>query len=229
VDSKADRYIPALRYRWLTRFYDPVVALTTREKIFKRKLLALVASTHPAKVLDLACGTGTLARMIRLDCPDSTVHGLDGDPEILELARGKSRREGMDIHFDHGISYAMPYPDHTFDVLVSSLFFHHLSTINKQRTMAEIQRVLKPNGRLFVCDWGKPASSILKLSVYLVQILDGFDVTRDNLLGRLPRLIASAGFKQVEVVERISTVLGTLDLITAFNAEAESQNRKCRL
>lgn len=218
MNGKEDRYVPALRFHWLTRFYDPVVALTTREKVFRQKLVALVASTNTTRVLDLACGTGTLARMIRLNSPDLTVHGLDGDSKVLEMARDKSRRKNLEIHFDHGMSFDMPYPDHSFDVLLSSLFFHHLSTVNKQRTMSEIRRVLKPGGSLFICDWGKPANPMVKLSFYLVRILDGFDVTQDNAQGRLPGLIENAGFKQVKTVERITTVLGTLDLITAYNA-----------
>ena len=215
MSKKDDAYVPALRYRWLTRFYDPVVALTTREKVFKRKLLDRITPTNAKHVLDLACGTGTLARMIKHENPATTVHGLDGDPDILALARRKSRDAGQDIHFDEGMSFAMPYPDDAFDIVVSSLFFHHLSTVNKQRTLAEVQRVLKAGGGFFVCDWGKPANPLLRLAFYLVQMLDGFDVTRDNVQGRLPEFIATAGFDQVVVAERISTMLGTLDLIAA--------------
>ena len=220
---KADAYIPALRYRWLTRFYDPVVAFTSREKVFKRKLLDRIAPTNADRVLDLACGTGTLARMIKLENPATTVHGLDGDPDILERARCKSRSEGQDIRFDQGMSFAMPYPDDAFDLVVSSLFFHHLSAINKQRTLAEIRRVLKTGGKFLVCDWGKPANPMLRLTFYLVQMLDGFDITRDNVQGRLPEFIAKAGFNQVVLADRISTMLGTLDLITASNARADAR------
>jgi len=212
-----DTYVRALRYRWLTRFYDLVVALTSREKVFRRKLLEQVMSSHADRVLDLACGTGTLARMISVESPTATIHGLDGDPEILELARRKSLHGGQDIHFDQGMSFAMPYADDSFDVVVCSLFFHHLRTIDKQRTLTEVRRVLKTGGSFFVCDWGKPANPVLRLSFYLVQILDGFAVTRDNAQGRLPGIIMTAGFTRVVVTDQISTPLGTLDLITAIN------------
>ena len=215
MDSKEDSYIPALRYRWLTRFYDPVVAVTTREKVFKRKLLEQVTCADAGSVLDLACGTGTLTRMIKLENPAMTVRGLDGDPDILELARYKSQQEGLDIHFDQDMSFSMPYTDNSFDLIVSSLFFHHLTANNKRRTLTEVQRVLRAGGKFLVCDWGKPANPMLRLAFYLVQILDGFDVTHDNVQGHLPEFIAAAGFSQVMVTERISTALGTLDLITA--------------
>jgi len=215
MSQKNEPYVPALRYRWLTRFYDPVVALTTREQVFRKKLLELIKCTASDRVLDLACGTGTFTRMIKNKNPATTVHGLDGDPEILELARRKARRENLDICFDEGMSFSMPYPNNTFDLVVSSLFFHHLTATSKQRTLAEVRRVLIPNGQLRVCDWGKPANPALRLTFCLVQVLDGFEVTRDNALGRLPGFISDVGFKDVTVVDRVSTMLGTLDLITA--------------
>ncbi len=212
-----DAYVAALRFRWLTRFYDPVVALTTRENIFRRRLLEQITAINPDSLLDLACGTGTLARMVKQENSATTIHGLDGDPDILELARRHARNEGRDIRFDQGMSFAMPYPDGIFDVVVSSLFFHHLNATDKRRTLAEIRRVLKPGGQFLVCDWGKPANPLLRLAFYLVQILDGFEVTRDNVQGLLPEFVAAAGFDQVVVTERISTMLGTLDLMTASN------------
>jgi len=109
MSQKNEPYVPALRYRWLTRFYDPVVAVTTREKVFRRKLLGLVTCTAGDRILDLACGTATLTRMIKNENPAMTVQGLDGDPEILELASRKTRHENLDIRFDEGISYALPY------------------------------------------------------------------------------------------------------------------------
>ena len=65
-----------------------------------------------------------------------------------------------------------------------------------------------------------PTNPVLRLSFYLVQMLDGFAVTRDNVHGRLPEFIATAGFDQVVVADRISTMLGTLDLITASIPQA---------
>lgn len=215
MSKKDETYIPALRYRWLTRFYDPIVALTTREQVFRKKLLGLITCTAGDRVLDLACGTGTLTRMIKSENPGITIHGLDGDPEILELARRKARQEKLDICFDEGMSFSMPYLDNAFDLVVSSLFFHHLTAKNKQLTLVEVHRVLSTNGRLLVCDWGNPANPVLSMTFFLVRILDGFEVTRENARGHLPRLIAEAGFSQVLVTDRVSTMLGTLDLITA--------------
>ena len=210
-------YVPALRYRWLTRFYDPVVALTTREKTFRKKVLELVLVHDTQRVLDLGCGTGTLTRMMKLSSASMEVHGLDGDPEILVQARRKSRDLGLEIQFDEGLSISLPYPDDHFDLVVSSLFFHHLNPESKLRTLAELRRVLRAGGNLLVCDWGKPANPLLGLAFLFVRGLDGFEVTRENASGELPGLIAAAGFGQVTLTGRVSNMLGTLDLITAIN------------
>jgi cyclopropane fatty-acyl-phospholipid synthase-like methyltransferase len=70
-------YIPALKYRWLTRFYDPVVRVTTREATFKEALLQQASIQDGHRVLDLGCGTGTLAYLVKrahrvLECSDWT-------------------------------------------------------------------------------------------------------------------------------------------------------------
>lgn len=130
-------YIPALRFSWLTRFYDPVVALTTRESVFRQKLREQAVFNEGDRVLDLACGTGTFAVMLKSHHPGTTVIGLDGDPDILAMARKKAPGAGVDVVFDEGMSYALPYAAGEFNVVFSSLFFHHLKVENKLRTMEE--------------------------------------------------------------------------------------------
>ena len=76
-----------MKYSWLTRFYDPVVAVTTKENTFRRELLEQADLYSGNHILDLACGTGTFATMIKARHPEVTVTGLDGDPNILEIAR----------------------------------------------------------------------------------------------------------------------------------------------
>lgn len=216
-------YVSALRFRWLTRFYDPVVAVTTREAIFRRRLLDQANLHAGQKVLDLACGSGTMASLIKRRYPQMSVAGLDGDPEILALARAKAQGAGVDIRFDEGLSYALPYAQAEFDVVFSSLFFHHLVSDDKLRTLQEVLRVLRPGGTLHVCDWGRPSNVALRLSFSLVRILDGFKVTRDNAQGRLPQMMKEAGFTDVAVTSTLNTALGTLDFLVAEKARDSSR------
>ena len=210
--SNSDKYVPALAYKPLTRFYDLIVGLTTRERTFKQALITQAHVEPHSAVLDVACGTGTLAILLKAQHPDAQVTGIDGDPDILEIARQKSIKTGMDITLDHGLSFELPYDDSAFNTVVSSLFFHHLSRKNKARTAVEIHRVLKPGGAMHVADWGKPDNLIMGMLYYAIQVLDGFENTNNNRRGLLPAIFENAGFADVSLRQTISTVFGTMAL-----------------
>src|SRR4051794_40871757 len=125
--GRRQQFVPALRLDALTRLYDPVVALTSRERGFKRRLLEHARMKDGEAVLDLACGTGTLAIDIKKDMPKAKVSALDGDRSILTKARAKAKDAGVKIEFQRGMSNELPYDDRSFDVVVSTLFFHHLT------------------------------------------------------------------------------------------------------
>jgi len=208
-------YVPALGYDALTALYDPVVALTTRERTFKTALINQARITGGHRVLDLACGTGTMAVWIKTQAPGAEVTGIDGDPRVLARARAKAAAAGAAMRFDEGLSYELPYPDNTFDRVLSSLFFHHLSRADKLRTAREVFRVLRPGGEFHVADWGKAANPLMRALFYAIQILDGFPNTADNVRGRLPEVFRSAGFADVAVKGEFATVFGTMSLYQA--------------
>ena len=149
-------YIHALRYQWLNRFYDPVVRLTTRESAVKLALLRLLPSATQGALLDLACGTGTLTRAIKSTAPAYTVRGMDGDRDVLARARKKATAAKLDIRYDAGLAQKLFYGNDSFDVVTSSLFFHHLTAEDKRAAFREVHRVLKPAGILLIADWGRP-------------------------------------------------------------------------
>lgn len=209
------RYIPALAHRWLTPLYDPVVQWTTRERAFKSSLLQQAHLQPGQRVLDLACGTATLTIAAKQAAPDAHIIGVDGDPEILERARDKTRRAGVVLPFDRAMSHQMPYEDNSFDSVLSSLFFHHLTRDAKLATLREVHRVLKPGGELHVADWGKAANPLMRALFVLVQLLDGFETTGDNVAGLLPAFMTEAGFTDVSGTRRFATPLGTIALYAA--------------
>ncbi len=208
-------YIPALGYRWLTPAYDAAVALTTRERTFKRALIAQAKLQPQERVLDLACGTATLTIMAKRDEPTAELTGIDGDPQMLKRACRKADQAGLRIRFDRGLSDQLPYADGSFDKVISSLFFHHLQPEGKRATLAEARRVLRSSGTLHVADWGKAANPLMRAAFVGIQLLDGFPNTSDNVAGRLPDFMRAAGFSRVEETRRFSTVFGTLSLYRA--------------
>lgn len=211
----SDRYIPALAYRWLTPLYDPIVALTTRERTFKAALVAQAALRPGQHALDLACGTATLTIAAKRAQPQAEIVGLDGDPEILERARRKAAEAGVELRFDRALSHQLPYPDATYDLVLSSLFFHHLDRDAKLATLREARRVLRPGATLHVADWGQAANPLMRMLFYLVQLLDGFETTADNVAGRLPQFMRDCGFVDVAETRRFATPLGTISLYRA--------------
>ncbi len=205
-------YIPALSYDWLTPFYDPVVRLATRENAFKKALIEQSRLKDARRVLDLACGTGTLTVLIKNAAPQAEVFGIDGDPKILMIARKKARAGKFEIQFDEGMSFDLPYQNESFDRVVSSLFFHHVTRENKLKTLKEVKRVLKQGGEFHVADWGLPANPLMRFSSRLIQLLDGLETTADNFNGLLPALMTDSGFKEIEETNRYNTFFGTIRL-----------------
>jgi ubiquinone/menaquinone biosynthesis C-methylase UbiE len=205
------RYIPALSFRWLTPLYDPLLKWVMGEESFKRNLLMQAKIRPGMNVLDLGCGTGTLTLMVKRAHPDVNITGLDGDPQVLEIAREKSR--GLQIQWDQGFVTALPYPDSVFDMVVSSLVIHHLDTDDKQRALAEIYRVLKPQGELHILDFGAPHSFSARFMTIFMRRLEK---AADNFAGLILQFIAEAGFSSVRETEHFITVFGPLSLWRAI-------------
>jgi ubiquinone/menaquinone biosynthesis C-methylase UbiE len=207
------KYVPALGYAWLTALYDPVVRITTRETTFKKELLTLAELDADARLLDLGCGTATFAMMAKTAQPGTTVVGLDADAQVLEKGRTKTRAARVEVDLVRGLGDRLPFPDRSFDRVVSSLFFHHLDLEAKGRVSAEIFRVLSPGGELHVADWGVPTNPVMRALFLSIQILDGFANTTDNVRGLLPSVFEASGFENVSTQGNLSTVFGTLSYV----------------
>lgn len=220
AEDDDDRFIPALRFNRLTPLFDFVAAVVVRDRAIKRRVVARAAIAGSERVLDVGCGTGTLAIAAARAAPDVRVTGLDADSSILARARKKTVESGLEIEFDQGMSTTLPYPDASFDLVLSTLFFHHLPDDAKHRTAAELVRVLRPGGRLVVGDLGRPQDPLMRIAVLVtVQLLDGFATTALNVRGELPEVLASAGLRAVTVRDRMRTPTGSYEIITADTAD----------
>ncbi|KQY27574.1 hypothetical protein ASD38_16840 [Caulobacter sp. Root487D2Y] len=142
--------------------YDLLVGLLTLggERRLRERILNLAGLRPGEQVLDMGCGTGSLAMLAKRRVgPSGAVHGLDPSPEMLERAAAKASRAGITLSLSKGAVQAMPYPDASFDVVISTFVLHHVPA-SVRRTMAhEIRRVLKPEGRALLVDFGPPKAS----------------------------------------------------------------------
>lgn len=219
MSDQPSPFIPALKYNFLTPLFDPILRWTLRDKVFKSALIDQAQVEHDFKVLDVGCGTGTLLIELKKRFPSTQTYGLDGDPRILSLAERNAAASGVALNLERAMSNEMPFEDASFDRVFSSLFFHHLSRSDKETTFREIRRVLRPAGELHVADWGKPSNLLIRVAFLQVQMLDGFETTRDNALGLIPQIAESVGFTHSRPERHFSTVFGTLTLY-AFTNEA---------
>lgn len=193
------KYIPALSFRWLTPLYDAIIEGPMSIAPMRRGLLAQMGDLSNKKVLDVGSGTGTMSILMKKAHPAADVTGLDGDPQILEIARAKARNLGLNIRFDQGMSFNLPYPDASFDVVLTSMMLHHLTRDHKQKTAQEMYRVLRPGGQLFGADFGAPRSSFGKAISPLTR---RFERVAENVDGFLPVMFKAAGFKDYQETNR---------------------------
>lgn len=206
--SQNNSYIPALRYKVLTPFYDSLMR-AMREEEFKRRLIEQAKIEKGQRVLDLGCGTATLTMMIKQAYPEVEVIGVDGDPEVLAIGIEKAAKAGVGITLDYGMAFQLPYPDESFDRVVSSLVVHHLASDDKRRAFKEVLRVLKSKGEFYILDFGKPHRLMASLIALVAQRLEQ---TADNIKGLLPVMLQEAGFVEVAVIENFMNIVGTLSI-----------------
>ncbi len=197
-------YLPAAGHNWALPLYDPLVKLLGVDAL--RRELVEHATIRPGhRVLDIGCGTGTLVVLIKRLHPDVEVVGLDPDPKALARGRRKAERAAVSVEFDRGFSDELSYPDASFDRVLSSFMFHHLQPGEREKTLREVRRVLKPGGFLHLLDFGGPASPP---HGFLARLLHVSHRLRDNFEGRILTLMRQAGLLDPREVSHRAMLVG---------------------
>jgi ubiquinone/menaquinone biosynthesis C-methylase UbiE len=167
-----------------------------RERPFRERLVQLARLATGESVLDVGCGTGGLAMAAKADVgPGGEVCGIDPSPEMVARARRKAARGGDDVRFETAAVEALPFPDGTFDAVLSSLMLHHLSDEGRREGVSEIARVLRPGGRFLGVDIGGGRGQ--RHGLHFLHVLPiGRHAHFD--LDELTPLFEGAGFRVVE-------------------------------
>jgi ubiquinone/menaquinone biosynthesis C-methylase UbiE len=212
------RFVPAAGVGRLTRFYDSIIALTVRERLFRGAFaVQVLAGLKPgSRIVDIGAGTGSFAIQLSGLESGAEVIGVDTDAEVLRLAQAKPGAGA--VTWKRGQASLLPLPDESCDRAVMSLVLHHLDADGKRAALAEARRVLRPGGRLHIADWGKPQDPLMRTALFVLAIFDGFDGIRDHAAGRIPAFVAEAGFEQPIRHDRFRTAWGSLELLSAVRA-----------
>jgi len=156
-----------------------------------RQRTITLADLQPGEtVLDVGCGTGTLAIEIQRHVGNAgRVVGIDPSSEQIARARAKAVRHNVSVEFQVGVIEQLAFPDQSFHAVFSTLMMHHLPASLKRQGLVEIARVLKPGGRLIIADFTRQQERTGQAARFHAG---------GSSLHDLTTLVADAGFEQLE-------------------------------
>ena len=184
------------------RLYDlGTELLGARVRSLHRGVLELAAIAPGERVLDVGCGPGrlTLAAALAAEATGETV-GIDASPEMIQVATRKAMRAGSSAQFRVAAIEAIPSEDNHFDVVLANLMLHHLPLELQRRGVAEVFRVLKPNGRFIVAEFSAAPRHGVGHLLCVLGVRRGSDHAE-----HLRSLAGAAGFESIQVAPATSS------------------------
>jgi ubiquinone/menaquinone biosynthesis C-methylase UbiE len=154
-DPRGSKGAPGLVLHGAGR-YDLTVWLMTlgHEVAFRERILELVNLQRGERVLDVGCGSGSLAIAAKRQVGSAgAVCGIDASVEMITRATAKAGKAGLTVGFIEAPAQALPFTDGSFDVALSTIMLHHLPRKGREQTITEMRRVLRPGGRALIVEF----------------------------------------------------------------------------
>ena len=206
-----EAFVPALRFRWLTALYDPLIRGWGAAARMRASVIDALDLQPGMRLLELGAGPGRLAIEIKRRHPAVTIDAVDADATMIARARRNAARARVEIAFREADVTRLPDLG-TFDRVYATLVFHHLSPPAKQEALAAACRALRPGGSFVVADFGRPRGALQwALFSWIQQPLDGFHNTAPHRDGRYERAVRQT-FAQVRTAAVWRTAAGTMEL-----------------
>lgn len=211
--SAPEPFTPALGYSRLTGAYDLAIRLLTRESAWRSALLDQVAPQSCETIIDVGCGTGSFAILMKQKAPCARIIGLDPDPEVLGRAAAKATKAGVDVEWRQGFASDVADFGERFDKAVSSLVFHQVPMAGKRSGIAAMAAALKPGGELHIADYAAQTSPLMRSLFRLtVQLLDGLADTQPNADGVIEAILTNISGAPLRARRVIPTLTGAISL-----------------
>lgn len=209
-------YTPALGRFGHANFYDPIMRLT-RERRWRGLALRELDPQPGERIVDVGCGTGTLALLLHAAQPRAQVLGVDPDLQVLGIAARKARDAGPTLRWQQGMGDELVrlLGEGSMDKATSSLVLHQCPMQTKRAILQAMHGVLRPGGRLVIADYGWQRSLAMRLAFRVVQFADGKEDTQPNADGVLPELMRQAGFAKVLEAAVVPTITGSISVYVA--------------
>ena len=212
-------YLSAAGKDWLLPFYDPFTRLLGIEAVHS-KLIRQAAISPGHRILEIGCGTGNLAILAKRLNPATEVVGIDPDPKALARARQKAQRSKATLQFDSGFSEELPYPDPSFDRVLSAFVLHHVKPEGKPSTLRETFRLLKPGGSLHLVDFEEGQHRAGGIHGFLASIVHSRHGSSSQHL--VLGLMRDVGFKDSQEVAHETTIIGRIVYYKAIRPPSPS-------
>lgn len=211
--TKDVSFTPALGIAGLTRGYDQAIRLLTRERTWRLAMLRQVAPASGETILDVGCGTGSFAVMLKRAAPEARIVAIDPDPQVLEIAAAKSKRAGLAVEWRQGFAHDAAKVVGPVDKAVSSLVFHQVPLEGKREGIAAMFAAVRTGGGVHIADYARQRSRLMRMLFRsTVQVIDGPADTQPNADGALEKILARHDLAAASPTQVIRTLTGEISL-----------------